>query len=133
MLGRNRHHPLQPQLPKIIHALFGIASIDFVDEQERAIRRRAKVLCDVAIFGHDARRAVDDKEDEVGFVERATRLRADLAGVGRHRRVAVLQSAGVGELETPSVVESDDVGESIARHAGKVMRESAALPGKAIE
>ena len=69
----------------------------------------AQILRDVAILGEQPGRAVDDEEDEVRVAQRALGLIADLARERRHRRVAVLETAGVGELVAAAVVELDDV------------------------
>ena len=133
MLGGKRQHPLKSKLVKLRNVFFGVAAIDFVDQQQRPPRGRPQLLRDVTILGQHTGGAVDDEEDEVGSLERAPRLVADLAREGRHRRIAVLESARVRELVPAAVVERDDVRQPVACHAGHVMRERAAFAGEAIE
>ena len=109
VLRGDRHQPLESEFVELVHALLGILPIDFVDEQDHASRVRAEVVRDVAVLGEHAGRAVDDEEDQIGAFQRPPRLRADLAGVRRHRRVAIFEAAGVGQLEAAPVIEGDDV------------------------
>ena len=128
-----RHQPLESELVKFRYVLRRIATIDFVDQDQRPVSRRPQLRGDVAILGQNPGGAVDHEKDEVGGLERAPGLIPDLARKGRHRRVAVLESAGISELVTLSAVERNDVGEPVAGHPRHVMREGAALTGQPVE
>ncbi len=133
MLRGDGKEPVESQLIELRHTVLRVAAVDFVDDEKRPGRVGAKVLRDVAILRHHAARAVHDEENEVGLFHGTLCLSLDLRRVGGHRRIAVLEPARVGQLETPSVVELDHVRQPVARHARQVVDQRTALPGEAVE
>ena len=133
VLSRNCQHLLEAELPKLIDGLGGIFAIDFIDQKQRPISDAAKIVGDLAILRHDARRTVDDEQDEVRIFQSALSLRANFTRVCRHRRVAVFESARVGELELAPIIHRHDLGQTVARHPRQVVDERASFAGKPIE
>ena len=133
VFGRDRNQALVSELVKLRHVLFCIAAIDFVDEQQRSRCSRPQLGGDIAILGHHSGRAIDDEQDQIGLLDRPAGLGANLRRVGGHRRIAVFEPAGVGELKSPAIIELHDFGEAVAGHPGKVVDKRAPLSGKAIE
>ena len=133
MFGRDRKHPLEPQLPELRHRRLGVFAVDLVHEQRRLGSVGPKILRDVPILRQHPRRAVDNEENEIRVAQGALRLRLDLARECRHRRVPVFETAGVGQLVLASIVERHDLPETIARHARQVVSERAAFAGQPVE
>ena len=133
MLRGHADHALEPELPELVDRFFGIPPIGLVHDQHRPSRFGTKVLGDLPIFRDHAGRAVDHEEDEVRVLERPAGLIANLPGERRHRRVAVFESARVGQLVAAAVIELDDVRQPIAGHARQIVRERAPFSGEAIE
>ena len=133
MFGRDRNQALVSELVKLRHVLFCIAAIDFVDEQQRSRCSRPQLGGDIAILGHHSGRAIDDEQDQIGLLDRPAGLGANLRRVGGHRRIAVFEPAGVGQVVPTAVIKLRDRRQPVASHPRHVVDERAPRPDQAIE
>ena len=98
--------------------------VDLVHEHQNRLSGAPEDLGHLLVAGGDTALRVNDEEDEIGFLHRATRLLDDRTG--DRRRIDDVDAARVHEDESLAIPFADDL-LAVARHARRL--ENHGLPG----
>ena len=128
MHGRNRPRIAQAELVELPHLVHFVRRVHLVDRKHDGLVRLAEDSCNLLVVGVDARFAVDEEHDQIGFAG-GERLGADRAlerVVGSH-----FDAAGVDEREVHAVPIGFMVG-SVAGHAAHLVHDGLVGLGYAV-
>ena len=128
--GREREDVLEAERVELGRVERARGVVGLVGDDEHGLVGAPQDRRDLLVDGRDARRGVDDEQDDVGLLDREQHLLADggLEALGRARH----EPARVHEVER-AAVPLDVAVEAVARHAGLVVHDRVAALGEAVE
>ena len=130
VLGGQRKDVADAEVVEVMREIAIGGSIDLVDGERDGLAEALEHLGEIAVAAGDLGAAIDEENDVRRFAQRDVGLAQDLRGdvllVGDH------DAAGIDQLEAATVMLGDAV-DAVARDAGLVADDGAALSGDAIE
>ncbi len=130
MLGRDRHGLAEPQREGLEDAAGAGTPLGLVRHQHHRRLAAAQPIGEMAVDRRDADARVDDKQSDVGLLQRARRLllhaRAEAAGLG------LVEPGGIDDAEA-QIAQRGLALAPVARHPRRVVDQRQAVAHQAIE